>query len=213
MACELVLPGPEGPEVGLDLHGVHALESLLLARYHMFHQVYFHKTPPPFEHYLEQALAEGEIELRLDGLADLADLRDDTVIARLHTARARGGIWSRRILDREPAKLVLRERVGADQPENFLAQQLVDALRSAGCHVFTRHSKQVFTKLAGAGAAAEGTRLMCERRVLGRSLIEPVTAHSELLAAFNRPIDLRHTYVLRPDADRAAAVMEGLHIL
>jgi hypothetical protein len=35
----------------------------------MFHQVYFHTTPPPFEHYLEQALAEGEIELRIDGLA------------------------------------------------------------------------------------------------------------------------------------------------
>lgn len=212
-ACEMVLAGPDGPEVGLDLHGVHALEGLLLARYHMFHQVYFHKTPPPFEHYLEQALAEGEIELRIAGIADLVELRDDSVHARLHAARARGATWARRILDREPAKLVLRERVGLDQPENFLAQQLVDALRGAGCRVFTRHSKQVFTKLAGAGAATEGVRLMCERRVLGRPLVEPVAAHSELLAAFNRPIDLRHTYVLRDDAAKAAAVMETLHIL
>ena len=128
-ACELVLPGPDGPEIGLDLHGVHALEGLLLARYHMFHQVYFHKTPPPFEHYLEQALADGEIELRIGGLSDLVELRDDSVHARLHQARANGGVWSRRILDREPAKLVLRERVGLDQPENFLAQQVIDALK------------------------------------------------------------------------------------
>jgi len=212
-ACEMVLPGPDGPEIGLDLHGVHALEALLLARYHMFHQVYFHKTPPPFEHYLEQALAEGEIELRIDGLQDLVELRDDSVHARLHEARARGGVWSRRILDREPAKLVLRERVGLDQPENFLAQQVVDDLKNAGCRVFTRHSKQVFTKLAGAGSAIDGVRLMCERRVLGRSLIEPVAAHSDLLAAFNRPIDLRHTYVLRDDAAKAAAVMESVHVL
>ncbi len=209
-ACELVLPGPEGPEIGLDLHGVHALEALLLARYHMFHQVYFHKTPPPFEHYLEQALAEGELELTIGGLADLVELRDDSVHARLHEARKRGGVWSRRILDREPAKLVLRERVGLDQPENFLAQQVVDSLKSAGCRVFTRHSKQVFTKLAGAGSSVDGVRLLCERRVLGRSLIEPVAAHSDLLAAFNRPIDLRHTYVLRDDADKARKIMEQL---
>lgn len=212
-ACEMVLQGPDGPEIGLDLHGVHALEGLLLARYHMFHQVYFHKTPPPFEHYLERSLEEGEIELRIDGLGDLAELRDDTVHARLHAARARGALWARRILDREPAKLVLRERVGADQPENFLAQQLIDALRAGGCQVFTRHSRQVFTKLAGAGQSGEGVRLMCERRVLGRPLIEPVAAHSDLLAAFNRPIDLRHTYVLRDDAAKAGRIMEGLNIL
>lgn len=212
-ACEMVLPGPDGPEIGLDLHGVHALESLLMARYHMFHQVYFHKTPPPFEHYLEQALADGEFELRIGGLSDLVELRDDSVHARLHEARARGGAWSKRILDREPAKLVLRERVGLDQPENFLAQHVVDSLKNAGCRVFTRHSKQVFTKLAGAGSSADGVRLMCERRVLGRPLIEPVAAHSDLLQAFNRPIDLRHTYVLREDAAKAAKIMDGLHAL
>jgi hypothetical protein len=122
--------------------------------------------------------------------------------------------WSRRILDREPAKLVLRERVGAETQENFLAQELVGALRQSGCQVFMRHSRQVFTSLAGAGAAAApgggGTRLLCERRVLGRPIIESVTSHSELLASFNKPIDLRHTYVLREDAGRAAAVMERL---
>ena len=212
-ACEMVLPGPDGPEIGLDLHGVHALEGLLMARYHMFHQLYFHKTPPPFEYYLEQALAEGELELRIDGLAELVEMRDDSVHARLHQARAQGGVWSKRILDREPAKLVLRERVGLDQPENFLAQHVVDSLKAAGCRVFTRHSRQVFTKLAGAGSAVDGVRLMCERRVLGRPLIEPVAAHSDLLQAFNKPIDLRHTYVLRDDAAKAERVMEGLHAL
>ena len=77
-----------------------------------------------------------------------------------------------------------------------------------------RHSRQVFTSLAGAGAAAPaaggGTRLLCERRVLGRPIIESVTSHSELLSSFNKPIDLRHTYVLREDVDKATAVMERL---
>jgi HD superfamily phosphohydrolase len=214
-ACECVLTGPDGPELGLDVHGVHALEGLLLARYHMFLQVYFHKTPPAFEYYLERAIAEGEVAFSLErGLDDLVELRDDIIISRLHAARAQGGVWSRRILDREPAKLVLRERVGAEAQENFLAQELVSALGNAGCTVFIRHSRQTFTSLAGAGsaaaAAADGTRLLCERRVLGRSIVEPVTNHSELLASFNKPIDLNHTYVLRGDVDKARAVMEKL---
>ena len=215
IACETVLDGPDGPELGLDVHGVHALEGLLLARYHMFLQVYFHKTPPAFEYYLGRAIAEQEIELSLaGGLGDLVELRDDTVHSRLHAARSAGSAWSRRILDREPAKLVLRERVGAEAQENFLAQELVGALRAAGCHVFTRHSRQVFSSLAGAGTAASGPgggrRLLCERRVLGRPIIEAVTNHSELLASFNKPIDLRHTYVLRGDAAKAGQVMEKL---
>jgi HD superfamily phosphohydrolase len=214
IACETVLSGPDGPELGLDVHGVHALEGLLLARYHMFLQVYFHKTPPAFEYYLERAILEGEVAFSLArGLDDLVELRDDIIISRLHEARARGMPWSRRILDREPAKLVLRERVGAETQENFLAQELIGALKQNGCQVFMRHSRQVFTSLAGAGALAPGpggTRLLCERRVLGRPIIEAVTSHSELLASFNKPIDLRHTYVLREDAARAAAVMERL---
>ncbi len=212
VATETVVNGPHGPELGLDVHGVHALEGLLMARYHMFVQVYFHKTPPAFEYYLERAIEDGELAFDLRrGVADLVDLRDDTVIERLYAARAKGCPWSTRIIEREPAKLVLRERVGADQQENFLAQVLVSALKDAGCHVFTRRSRQTFTRLGDSGTVTgEDTHLLCERRVLGRTLVEPVQLHSDLLAGFNRPIDLQHTYVLRRDADKARAVMEKL---
>jgi hypothetical protein len=212
MACEQIVRGPDGPELGMDVHGVHALEGLLLARYHLFHQVYFHKTPPAFEYYLERAIAAGEVSLPLArGVQDLVELRDDHLVSGLHTARAAGGPWSRRILDREPAKLVLRERLGADSQENLLSDALHDALKEAGCAVFRRHSRQVFTKLASA-ANPDGIQLLCERRVLGRPLVENVTRHSALLTAFNTPIDLRHTYVLRSDAERAKQVMDSLQV-
>jgi hypothetical protein len=100
--------------------------------------------------------------------------------------------------------------MGAETQENFLAQDLEAALRQAGCHVFHRASKQTFTKLDGAGNTPGTARLLCARRVLGRRICESVTRHSELLTAFNRPIDLRHTYVLRADAPTAAAVMERM---
>ncbi|MFW5845438.1 MAG: HD domain-containing protein [Planctomycetota bacterium] len=205
--CLRVIDGPDGPELGLDLHGVHPLESLLLARYHMFLQVYFHKTPPAFEYYLSQAVAHDEIVFSIDSLASLVEQRDDTVLGVLYAAEKAGHPWSSRIVRREPAHLVWRERIGADGDE--FSQRLLQALREHGCQVFTRRSRQVFTKLDGAGDRP-GRRLLCERRVLGRRLVDPVTRHSDLLAQFNAPIDLLHTYVLREDEERARGVLDRL---
>jgi hypothetical protein len=185
---------------------------VLLARYHMFLQVYFHKTPPAFEYFLQKAVDAGEVTFSINGLDELVELRDDSIVSQLHRARAEGGQWSRRILDREPAKLVLRERTGADHQENFLAGQLVNALEEAGCHVFVRRSRQSFTKIAdaGGGDGSQGAELRCVRRILGRPMVDSVTRHSDLLSAFNAPIDLQHTYVLREDADRASQVIDRL---
>lgn len=54
------IPGSEGrgPKLGVSEGGFHAAESLVLARYFMFTQVYFHKTRVAFDHHLLRALAE-----------------------------------------------------------------------------------------------------------------------------------------------------------
>jgi uncharacterized protein len=212
MSCLRALDGPDGPELGLDVQGVHAFESLLMARYHMFLQVYFHKTPPAFEHYLARALEEGEVRFPLDhGLGAFLELQDGTVWEQLRAARDRGLPWSRRILERVPAKLVLREWIsGPPGLDGGAAQRLVAALRAAGCDPFVCRSCQVFTRIAGAGSVEEGTRLLCERRLLGRPILEPVTRHSVLLATFNRPIDLQQVYVLREEHETAVRIAGAL---
>lgn len=54
----------EGGEVGRGLRigvaegGVHAAEALVLARYYMFTQVYFHKTRVAYDHHIRHALKE-----------------------------------------------------------------------------------------------------------------------------------------------------------
>ncbi|HWE35595.1 MAG TPA: HD domain-containing protein, partial [Isosphaeraceae bacterium] len=58
----VVPPGgddPEGgPRLGVSEGGWHAAESLILARYFMFTQVYYHKTRVAYNYHLEQALGE-----------------------------------------------------------------------------------------------------------------------------------------------------------
>ncbi len=54
------IPGTEGESLRLGVNegGWHAAEALLLARYFMFTQVYFHKTRVAFDFHLRQALGE-----------------------------------------------------------------------------------------------------------------------------------------------------------
>lgn len=62
LAVELPQPEGEGGKQGLRLGvtegGIHAAEGLILARYFMFTQVYFHKTRVAFDHHLQKALGE-----------------------------------------------------------------------------------------------------------------------------------------------------------
>ncbi len=48
----------ESCRLGVTEGGLHAVESLVLARYLMFTQVYFHKTRVAYDHHLQYALAE-----------------------------------------------------------------------------------------------------------------------------------------------------------
>jgi HD superfamily phosphohydrolase len=50
--------GRRGLRLGVAESGIHAAEGLILARYFMFTQVYFHKTRVAYDHHLKHALAE-----------------------------------------------------------------------------------------------------------------------------------------------------------
>ena len=57
----VAVPGTEqegGPRIGITEGGWHAAEGLIIARYFMFTQVYFHKTRVIFDHHLQNALVD-----------------------------------------------------------------------------------------------------------------------------------------------------------
>ncbi len=58
-SVEVISPSDDsGVRVGISAGGVHAAEALILARYFMFTQVYFHKTRSIYDYHLEKALQQ-----------------------------------------------------------------------------------------------------------------------------------------------------------
>src|SRR5579859_1568749 len=92
------------PRLGISEGGIHAAEGLVLARYFMFTQVYFHKTRMAYDHHLQEALKlilpEGSFPPpEGQGLEDFLKWDDWRVVGAL--ADGKGGDHGRRLADRD----------------------------------------------------------------------------------------------------------------
>lgn len=102
-------PGGSAPRIGVTEGGWHAAEGLIIARYFMFTQVYFHKTRVIFDHHLQRALAEmlpgGHFPKPIgDELEAYLEWDDWRVLGRL--AAGEGGEHGRRLARRDHYRMV-----------------------------------------------------------------------------------------------------------
>ena len=58
LTLSAVEDGDRGLSVGVDEGGWHAAEAVILARYYVFTQIYFHRTTAIFEHHMRDALGD-----------------------------------------------------------------------------------------------------------------------------------------------------------
>jgi HD superfamily phosphohydrolase len=99
-------PDGEGFSVGVDEGGIHAVEGLILARYMLFTQVYFHKTRVSYDYHLIEALKAVLTDRggclpapdSAEGVRDYLDWDDWRVLGAL--AEGRGGDHGRRLKER-----------------------------------------------------------------------------------------------------------------
>ncbi len=96
--------GKQGLRLGVNEGGIHAAEALVLARYYMFTQVYFHKTRIAFDQHLRHTLAEllpgGAFPPPTqDKIAEYLKWDDWKVLGQL--AQGRGGEHGRRLSTRD----------------------------------------------------------------------------------------------------------------
>lgn len=99
----------QSPRLGVSEQGRHAAEAMIIARYMMFNQVYFHKTRVAFDHHLQQALETmlpggkfpppGE-----EGLKEYLRWDDWRVLGELYNGG--GGEHGRRLANRDFFRLI-----------------------------------------------------------------------------------------------------------
>ena len=175
-------------------NGVRAFEDMLLARYHMIDQVYFHKTKAGFTHFLEEAIKqEIHLEIPADPYAYVA-LRDGKVIEMMFEAgKDEENYWSYALVHRKTARRVLRlhEKHAEDQATLEQLKAMCDA---AGVRWFTHTSGQELTHLG------EGRDLMFVRKrtIQGEELV-PIAQYSDLLQNYNEKLQFTDFFVLRED--------------
>ena len=203
----------DGYLISISEQGIHALEHYLFARYHMYVQVYMHKTVKCFEHYFARAIEEGETEYRIPAdRDDYAALRDSTILEGLFAASAlHPNSWASRLMRRAPAKRVARIW-DKDEETKKLFAKLERELKQIGVTPFLVTSKRKFLDLPPASLGTMDTKpqglfqfglstmpLAVVRRQFGISSIAPVGDYSFVLKEYHEDISITDIYILPED--------------
>ncbi|MBT9584670.1 HD domain-containing protein [bacterium] len=132
--CLRVLPLPPTPGgerggygLGIVQGGIQSAEALLLARYMMFSQVYYHKTRVIFDYHLQQFIQQWLEGQGNKSPESLLRLTDNDVFVALEAARSDdrdpGHSSARRLVDRQHFRLIYQRNPADDDlnPEAFEA--------------------------------------------------------------------------------------------
>lgn len=186
----------------IDLTAVRAFEDFLLARYHMYLQVYLHKTTTGFDYFLDRAFSARELSCPIPGeAAGFARLRDSTFWEALFAAAENPkNSWSRRLVSRSPAKLILS--ASGDRPDDHRSlRQFSTALRKERIFFFVITSRQYLSRLNP--SHKNESPLLVRRKILGKARFEAIEHYSSLLQKYNEVINVQNLYVLPEDFTRA----------
>lgn len=192
--------------------GIHALEQYLFARYHMYVQVYMHKTAKCFEHYFRQALKEKEIAYSIPSeRAAYAELRDSTLLENLyHAARDAKLPWSARLIQRVPSKRIARFW-NDEKTAKHVFQEIKRELEPRGIKPFLCISQKKFLDVPSPrersvkgkqglflfGLAA--VPMVVIRKHLGVTSAVSLADHSFILKEYRRDISIADLYILREE--------------
>lgn len=183
----------------LSENGVRAFEDLLLARYHMIDQVYCHKTKMGFTHYLEQAIIQGEIDLKIPTQPHAyASLHDGAVIEQLFdAARNEKNYWSVHLMRRLTSKRILRLHDVVSSEDRETLDKLKSMCDRAGIKWFTHSIQKELTFL---GEAPEKTQkiFVKKKKINGTDLV-PIFQYSDLLQKYNEKLQFTDFFVHRED--------------
>ena len=182
-------------------NGVRAFEDMLLARYHMIDQVYFHKTAAGFTHYLEEAIRTKEIPLEIPvNPIEYVELRDGKIIEMMFKAAENPqNYWSHHLMNRIPPKRILRLHQSKFEDTKTL-RELEELCQKHGIRYFT-HSVANQLSHFGEGTDAASMIYVTKKTMSGIDYI-PIFQYSDLLKKYNEKIRFTDFFVLREDYEK-----------
>jgi len=187
--------------ISISENGVRALESFLLARYHMIDQVYFHKTKSGFKYMLQKAISEREISLEIPTDPDeYIAITDGHVIELLSkAAKNETNYWSHHLMNRITAKRILRLHDVSTKDRETL-EKLKEICEKENIHYFTQVSKSELSHLHE-GDVNQGI-LFVGKKVLGGIEQVSILEYSDLIQKYNEKIFFTDFFILREDVEK-----------
>lgn len=189
--------------------GIHALEHYLFARYHMYVQVYMHKTVKCFEYYFQKALEEREADYTIPvEEEEYVNLNDATLLESIfRAARKRGNIWSYHLAYRKPAKRIARIW-GEKKESERIFKKLIKELKPLGVKPFLKYSQVKFLeddgRRNGAPPGKQGAFLFglaavplaVVRHQFGVKSMASLADYSFILKYYHRDVSMGDIYIL-----------------
>lgn len=214
-------PDPDKPSqlvVAVRRKALHAFEDFLMSRYHMFLQLYSHKTVVGFDVVLENALAElPDFQIAPD-LLDYTTWSDEWLLRKI--LENRSSRWGRHISERVPLKHVFTVR----QEDQKIFQKFIKPFeRSKNT---TAWFPSLTTKLSAKTKADEDSNIEVPKiwwrhciayltkgergnypvYLEDRKRLIPMDQASLLLSSdYVRRFEMTHVFCLRDDADKVTA--------
>ncbi len=182
--------------LSIDGEGVPSYEIFLLARVHMFYQIYFHKSLGAYRFYLKKVFETDEIDYKITGeLENYLFLTETKLIELLRTNSEKK--WSGKIYHRVPAKSLIRvldgEKNGLDRLE-----RVKKILQDNSIETISAHSSNQYSSQNTSAKIDENTILVVDEQ-FGKTTVSPLASNSSLLGRNEKLIEIHQLYVHRED--------------
>lgn len=199
----------DGLQLGVDQNAIYTFEDFLLARYHMFLQVYFHKTPLCFDYYLKQAIINNEVKISISGDANAyLRLTDNDIHHQIRDKQSE--YWIARIYNRQPAQLIRSFNTDTPRATRERINQWEGALATAGCRPFIVEASQYLSNLSPFASTAMQGNLYIIKRLFGSRKLAPLENNSKLIERYNERINVINLYCLSEYKAEALKVVKSL---
>jgi HD superfamily phosphohydrolase len=192
--------------LALDSGALYAFEDFLVARHHMFLQVYLHHKSVVYEEMLRRWVHEAEEPWRIGADLDAYLYEDDVALE--HTLRSSRNAWARRIVERREYRRVV-ERHGAGSQVSV--DREARALERAGIDAIVAESTGRLSRYA-LGRRPDDRPIFVRERLPGQRATRTLKL-SEASRVFERYADahsIARVFVAPEQRDAAFEVL-GLH--